>query len=284
MTNVNGIDVNEQTLEGFGWPKWEAHGFPVMADILPEVDLGTLRIEHWTMTPQRALFLGLEATRKQSARDYTPPGRYVKLLIQLDRDDPDYKVDHDGWAIMMSDTLAERIETRRLLDVAKGRVLVAGLGLGMLVHGLIRKEGVASVTVLEHNPLVIEAVGPTLAQYPNVRIVETDAREWGGDNPDEDFDTVLLDIWPYINETMHEELAEMRFHYEQVFPNAHIEGWLERELNLVETLWAIVEESCGDARRAGANLDLHRAMGMLNRRFNDLVEEAEVRRMLGVKS
>lgn len=255
---------------------FEAAGFPQMSHVLKPFDRDTIRIEHYEVSPVTAVGLAMRAMQRSNVRDYTPPGTYTRMVVKLPETDPDYDEDRDGWVVMMSDTLAERVETRQLLNTARGHVLVAGLGLGMLVHALLERPDIDSVTVLEVNPLVIQAVGPTLAEYgPAVRVIEADARTWEpGDNRVPD--TVLLDIWPVIGETMHRELAEMREHYARLFPAARIEGWLERELALSERLWAVVEDACRDATKAKAIFDVRRGFGMFSTRFHEAIETAQV--------
>ena len=266
--------------------EFEKAGFPHMASILPPFDSETVKVEHYEMTPAGAIGLAARAFQRENVRDYTPPGIYTRMLVKLDESDPDYNEETGGWTCMMSDTLTERVETRQLLNAAQGHVLVAGLGLGMLVHALLERPDIHSVTVLELNPFVIQAVAPTLAKYGKaVRVIQADARTWeppAGDNPFSwEFDTVLLDIWPVIGDTMHAELRTMRAHYEDLFPDAQVEGWLERELNLVQDLWELVEAACAEATANAAQFDIRRALGLFSARFHDALEQAQVARLLG---
>ncbi|MCU0308671.1 MAG: hypothetical protein MUE51_13070 [Thermoleophilia bacterium] len=63
------------------------------------------------------------------------------------------------------------------LDAAEGDVLLTGLGLGCLVHGLVARPAVRSVTVLEIHPEVIGLVGPSV-RHPAVEVVRADALAW----------------------------------------------------------------------------------------------------------
>ncbi len=267
-------------------------GFPHMASRLPEHRGKRIRIDHFEVTPHMAMALAMKGMHRGNVRDYNPPGTYVRLLVRLDEDDPDYDDDNDGWSVMMSDTLSERVEAAPLLLSAKGRVLVAGLGLGMLVHGLLDRPGVDTVTVLELNPEVIKAVGPTLPAN-RVTIVQADARGWAPcDDPHTvydpgsayAYDTVLLDIWPVLGSTMRDELAEMRAHYQRLFPGARVEGWMERELALSEQLWETFLDHCRAAEADGKKLDAERAYGLFSARFNDAIEQARVEHALGLRS
>jgi spermidine synthase len=89
---------------------------------------------------------------------------------------------------MMSDTNMERRSNWQVKDNAHGRVLIAGLGIGMILHPILdptraiisRRAGealqpVEHVTVVELNQDVIDLVAPSLARYGDrVTIVKAD--------------------------------------------------------------------------------------------------------------
>lgn len=61
--------------------------------------------------------------------------------------------------------------------MARGRVLVSGLGLGCVVRGLLANPKVCHVTCVENSPDVLKLVGPHLPA-DRLTIVEADALEW----------------------------------------------------------------------------------------------------------
>lgn len=71
----------------------------------------------------------------------------------------------------------------------KGHVLVAGLGLGLIVHALRENPKVSDVTVVERDPDVIKLIRPYI---PECRIVEADWYEY---EPDHDVDGVFFDLF-----------------------------------------------------------------------------------------
>jgi len=60
---------------------------------------------------------------------------------------------------MMFDTPDEVADLLGVFHHAKGRCLVNGLGLGVVVNGLLVKPEITYVTVVENNPDVVELVG-----------------------------------------------------------------------------------------------------------------------------
>ena len=59
-------------------------------------------------------------------------------------------------------------------DQSRGNVLVAGLGLGIVVHQLVNNQQVESITVVEREKDVIKAIKPLLPKDKRIRIVRDD--------------------------------------------------------------------------------------------------------------
>jgi hypothetical protein len=75
-----------------------------------------------------------------------------------------------------------------------GRVLVGGLGLGILTNLLALRRDVSSLTVVEIAPEVIEMVQPYLSQYIPIKIIGRDFLDsWKLE--EKDFDSVIIDIF-----------------------------------------------------------------------------------------
>jgi len=91
-----------------------------------------------------------------------------------------------------------------------GRVLISGLGLGLIVESILRPPGatVERITLLELSPEVIELVAPHLLErYPErLEIVAADVFTW---RPPEGarYSVVWHDVWP--NPQAPETLPEM---------------------------------------------------------------------------
>ncbi len=122
------------------------------------------------------------------------PGRYTRLWY----DDE----------IVMSDTPTEMREHLPIARAAHGRVLMGGLGLGMVVAACLDKPDVEHVTVVELAPEVIELVADhELARYGSrLTVVQADAFAWEPP-PEAHYAAIWHDIWPVVSP---ENLLPMR--------------------------------------------------------------------------
>jgi len=75
---------------------------------------------------------------------FCPPGTYAVLKI--------------AGTTVMSDTPMERLTNQKIVKKATGRVLIAGLGLGMILHPIAAKARVQSITVVEQSRDVIRMI------------------------------------------------------------------------------------------------------------------------------
>ncbi len=117
--------------------------------------------------------------------------------------------------VWMSNTPMETRTARGFVRAARGRVLVTGLGLGMVVDALLRKPEVTHVTVLELSPEVIALVGPLYREEPRVRIIQADAFSWIPE-AGERFDWAWHDIWPAIDPDNAPQMRALEERYRSV--------------------------------------------------------------------
>jgi spermidine synthase len=100
-------------------------------------------------------------------------------------------------SVWMSLTPNEIFTQRAGLRKAKGRVLIAGLGMGWLTREVLAKKSVKRVTQVELVPEVISFFGdPLLEASDKLEIVQGDV--WDLLSTDIDvnqYDTILFDIW-----------------------------------------------------------------------------------------
>jgi hypothetical protein len=160
--------------------------FLPMAEILAPCHSGSVRIEHFRITASE-----LEKRNGLWRRYYAAGGtvpRYevaVGTWCQL-------QIEDVGW---MWDVPDERRWNHVAVDHARGDVLVLGLGLGLILHPILRKRSVRTVRVLEPQPHVIELVRPSLRHVPGAEkltIEETEASpQWAP--PGERYDTIWCD-------------------------------------------------------------------------------------------
>ncbi len=114
------------------------------------------------------------------------PGRYVRLY-------------HRDRGVVMSNTPMEVRTNWEAYRKATGRVLLNGLGLGMLLEGILSKPDVTHVRVIEVDAQVIRLVAPHFASDPRVQVVHANALEYRPARG-ERFDYAWHDIWDSISE------------------------------------------------------------------------------------
>lgn len=109
-----------------------------------------------------------------------------------------------------------------------GKVLVAGLGLGLVVHELLDNSDVDSITVIERNKDVIDLISPLLPEAKDVefQIINKDFYDFIHES-EEDFDRIIVDLWTSgsIEETrkiLDEEVRPLAIYLKIKYPDASI--------------------------------------------------------------
>ena len=146
--------------------------FVPMVDVVRPATQGCARIDLYTVDREAVLM-------SMMRREYVPLGTYVRLIIN-DR-------------LVMSDTRHEQGTNMGFLRNAHGRVLIAGLGIGMIVVPILDDPDVGSVTVVELIQDVIDIVQPQIA-HPKLTIIRGDINTWRPAKG-ERFNTIYFDIW-----------------------------------------------------------------------------------------
>lgn len=161
--------------------------FDRMAVTVPEGELDGMRVSRFTVKPGST-----EGFQQAMKGRPVRPGTYTRLTV--------------GDTLWMSDTPAEKrdhYEAVRRIEKARGdgpvRVLINGLGLGMVLAAALSYDHVEHVDVVERDPRVIELVGPHYADDSRVSIVRGDAyetaRSW---SPGTRWHIGWSDIWPSL--------------------------------------------------------------------------------------
>lgn len=78
-------------------------------------------------------------------------------------------------------------------DLPAGRILVAGLGLGLMLHHMASEPRFTEITVIERDPDVIKLILPTLPKDPRVTIIAADYYRYIKTTT-ETYDGVLWDL------------------------------------------------------------------------------------------
>lgn len=104
-----------------------------------------------------------------------------------------------GSTIVMSDTPGEMVDHIDPVIRATGRVLIAGLGIGMVLQAVLDKPGVTHVTVVELSEDVIKLVGPHYEERYGDRLLirQGNIMSWcppRGTNL-QPYDAAWFDIW-----------------------------------------------------------------------------------------
>lgn len=166
---------------------------------VPEGEKDGMRVSRFTIDQNQSACSGLGF---RSAGRGIHPGTYTRLT-------------GDG-RIWMSDTPAEWgdhlnavFEIRR---PATRRVLINGLGLGMVLKAALACEHVEHVDVVEFDQRVIDLVGPHYLTDPRVEIHHADAYaiKW---TPGVRWDVAWHDIWPEIVTTNLPEMTKLHRKY-----------------------------------------------------------------------
>lgn len=143
---------------------------------------GPWSIERFRVTPAQAKRFNLGVLMgRGSGLELIDPGRYVRLR-------------HASRGVVMSNTPFEQRTCFEAYHHATGRVLVNGLGIGMVLEGMLSKPDVTYIRVIEIDKDVIDLVGAHYTKDKRVEIVHADALEY---RPlvGEKFDYVWHDIW-----------------------------------------------------------------------------------------
>jgi hypothetical protein len=200
--------------------KSSANLFPDMAALVPQAARGCASIKH--------LVVDTEGGRTASYvygefKDPSPAGTYTTLSLTDDAGKP---------FVMMSDFYYERITCAEVVERAHGDVLIAGLGLGMILHPMLQKPEVRSVTVIEKFQDVVDLISPTLPIDSRLTIFTADIFDWQP-APGRSFDIVWFDIWPDIEARRLPEMDALHRRYLPYLnvsnPRCWMESWHRRE-------------------------------------------------------
>lgn len=149
--------------------------FSQMASIIPEGEKGIARISH--RTPSK-----LDCMRAAWTREILEERTLATLFV--------------AGEMMMSDGAMEHRSNYEVVFKAHGRVLIGGLGIGMVLDAILKRERVDFVTIVEKYQDVIDLVAP---HFQDLRITFV-CSDIFGYKPvkGEKFDTIYFDIWPDV--------------------------------------------------------------------------------------
>ena len=122
---------------------------------------------------------------------------------------------------MMSDGEDEHRTNIEVKYQAKGNVLIAGLGIGMVLTEILKKKEVKHITVIELSQDVVDLVSPYI-KHKKLEIICVDIFNWYPVNK-EQYDTIYFDIWPDL---CTDDLAAMKTLHSRFRSYKAKDGWM----------------------------------------------------------
>lgn len=173
-----------------------------MTVTVPEGELDGLVVERFEMK-------AYDLENMRQALHYgrgTAPGMYTRLI------EPGTKT------FWMSDTDAEKRDhvpaVSRINFLKAKRVVINGLGLGMVLQAALSYEHVEHVDVVEKDQRVIKLVGPHYLEDPRVTIHHADAYEQATSWPrGTRWDVGWSDIWEEISPANQPDMTRLQKYY-----------------------------------------------------------------------
>lgn len=183
-----------------------------MAEILQDDTNGEFMISHFTIDKNTV------HGRITMIREGIPEGRYVRLT--------------KGSECVMSDTPMKKRSNLKVCRKAHGRVLVAGLGIGMILLVMQENPNVDEIVVVEKYQEVIDMVQPQLSLNYKVKVIRGDIFDF---EPEGKFNTIYLDIWSNYNSDIYKkEMLPLLKRYSKHLvsklddPDRYIDCWAKK--------------------------------------------------------
>ncbi|MBR1951862.1 MAG: hypothetical protein IKA32_04760 [Lentisphaeria bacterium] len=153
-------------------------------------------ISTFEVTEKKAKFFNLQQMMARQRR-FISPGTYTQITGK-------------GRGIIMSNTPAEIGGHMEFYHAATGRVMIGGLGIGMILEAVLKKPEVTSITVIEKEQEIIDLVSPFYANEEKIKIVCGDVfspQDYLA--PGTKFDRLYFDIWDTINADNYPEMKDL---------------------------------------------------------------------------
>lgn len=123
-----------------------------------------------------------------------------------------------GDTVVMSNTPMEVKTNRTALLKCGKRNLITGLGMGMILHAMLKQPHVEYIRVLEKDRDVIDLIGKDFADDKRVEIIHADAFKYEL-GKDETYDFIWHDIWTYITSDNLKEMQKIGRKYKKACNN-----------------------------------------------------------------
>lgn len=185
----------------------------------PTETIGVATVSHFSVDKERAKFANLRSMINGEASFMRlSAGDYVRLVVNGE--------------LMMSDTDMEKRTNAEFIENAKGRVMIAGLGIGLILENLREKIAngvVTSIVVYEKYQDVIDLVGHRYKDLP-IEIRCEDIMEYRP-KKGEVYDTIYFDIWPTISTDNLDDMRKLHLRWKShKTKDAWMNSWLRDHL------------------------------------------------------
>lgn len=191
--------------------------FPNMVQFLKERETEHFRLEYFDVTEEDLRRCSmLDAVQGRCEYRGLTVGKYVRLRR------------NNGFSnVMMSDTWMEKRSNYGFFLNARGDVLIAGLGIGMVLMGIQNKPEVTSVIVIEKEQEIIDLVAKQLPLNSKVTIIHADIFEY---QTKQKFDCIYFDIWDNVCSDNWTEMKKLHAKFKsRKKPDAWISSWKKEE-------------------------------------------------------
>ena len=193
-----------------------------MVDVISEGAHGEAAVTHIEVSEADSKFDILRAAinSRRAGAVGVKAGRYAQLRV--------------GGSMVMSDTDMEKESCREALDLARGDVLIGGLGLGMITLPILSKATVRSVTVIEESADVIALIEPQLrafsADAAKLTVRRGDVFRWIP-GATKRFDFIYMDVWSDICTDNLREIMKLHAKYRRYLRRGgKVRSWMHDEL------------------------------------------------------
>lgn len=194
--------------------------FEEMHNIIKEGKQGVAEIVHYEISKEESQMSWIRAMMRRD--EPVKEGKYVKLKI--------------NGSLYMSDTQMEKRSNRGFVANANGNVLIAGLGIGLIIAPLLKRENVTKITVIEKYQDVIDLVAPNF-KSEKLEIICADILEWKPEKGIK-YDTIYFDIWQDICADNLEEINKLHRRFKSYLnrenPVSFMDSWKVEELRYLK--------------------------------------------------
>lgn len=196
------------------------YGVKGVEHLFPEEtqELGVAKISKVEFKEKDDILFNLRLMRDAKWWFRVHEGKYVRLIVNGE--------------LMMSDTGMERYSNTDFIQSANGKVLIAGLGVGMVLHNILENPNVNEVIVIEKYQDVIDLVADKF-KSDKLKIICKDIFDFVPEKG-EKYDTIYFDIWASINTDNLEQIKTLHNRFKNKLnrdnPNCWMNSWMKEYL------------------------------------------------------